>query len=295
MNRELAAHIAGQLGWNEAEPDFRPVGGGDIAAAWTLTAGRQHAFIKTLSTTQADIFQAEADGLQALDESRIVRTPQVLAHGIDHDFAWLALEHLDLQPLSTRSQRHLGQSLARLHRQTSDRFGWRRDNYIGLSAQLNQPGADWSEFFLNQRLGRQLDWLAERTGQDQWSAYKEPLAQAWQQQFPDHQPPPSLIHGDLWQGNAAMLDDHQPVIYDPAVHYADRECDLAMTRLFGGFSEEFYQAYQAEWPLSASHQQRLPWYQLYHLLNHAVLFGGGYVGRVREEIGLRIEGSGVRD
>jgi protein-ribulosamine 3-kinase len=289
MNRELAARIAGELGWNGAEPTSRPIGGGDIAAAWSLSSGRRRAFIKTLAIDQADILQAEADGLQGLADTRTVRTPVVLARGTDHDLAWLALEHLDLQPLTTGSQRHLGQSLAQLHRHTSDQFGWRRDNYIGLTAQINRPTADWSEFFLNQRLGRQLDWLSSRTGQEEWSACKDPLAQAWKKQFPDHQPPPSLIHGDLWQGNAAMLDDHQPVIYDPAVHYADRECDLAMTHLFGGFTVDFYNAYQAQWPLPAGHQQRLPWYQLYHLLNHAVLFGGGYVGRVREEIGLRVK------
>ncbi len=284
MDIEQAGHIARELGVDEHGLTLRAIPGGDIARAYVLESSDCRIFIKTLPVSRAGLNSAEADGLQALSETATVRCPKVIGKGVVDDTAWLALEYLDLQSRGRAGERRLGSALARLHRQSSITFGWHRANYIGLTPQPNPRLSDWHEFFLWHRLGHQLDHLDNKHPEDGWSRLRQALFERFQRRFGHHQPPPALIHGDLWTGNAAVIDGDKPVVFDPAVHYADRECDLAMTRLFGGFSEDFYSAYEAEWPLPDDHAERRPWYQLYHLLNHANLFGGGYLGRAREVI-----------
>jgi len=162
--------------------------------------------------------------------------------------------------------------LAALHRHTSDRFGWGTDNWIGLAPQKNGWSTDWAAFFLEKRLRPQ----AARAGIE-LPDVKALLAH--------HKPKPSLLHGDLWSGNAGFTADG-PVIYDPAVYYGDREADLAMTELFGGFAPEFYAAYRKEFPLNAGYEKRKHLYNLYHLLNHLNLFGSSYLGQVKATLGL---------
>ncbi len=171
----------------------------------------------------------------------------------------------------------MGRMLAALHRKTSDRFGWIRDNWIGLSPHKNGWREDWAVFFIEKRLVPQ----AEQAGKNGFSV-----------ELPDvktllegHNPEPSLLHGDLWSGNAGFTAEG-PVIFDPAVYYGDREADLAMTELFGGFPDEFYAAYEEAYPLAAGYQTRKHLYNLYHLLNHLNLFGGGYLGQVKSTLRL---------
>ncbi len=279
MDVEMAGHLARQLGLDEHGLHIDHLTGGDIADAWAVTAADSRVFVKTLPAGQAGLLSCEAEGLDAIMDTRTVRVPKVLDRDVFGDTAWLALEFLPLQPRTSDADQRLGQLLATMHRHGFDRYGWPRDNYIGRTPQHNRWSDNWSEFFAWQRLGDQLDRLDQHLPDRDLGRWQRPLFEAWLDQFGRHQPEPALIHGDLWQGNAEMTTGAQPVIFDPSVHYADRECDLAMTHLFGGFSRHFYESYEKEWPLPEGHEDRRPWYQLYHLLNHANLFGGGYIQR----------------
>ena len=284
LDRQTAATIVDQLGLNSDGLDLRPVGGGDIAEATLIKAAGQAVFVKTLALEQADLLAAEADGLAALEQAGAIRVPRVLGQGESNRCAWLALEALDLRSRSRATDARLGRQLAELHRRTGEDYGWSRDNFIGLTPQSNATSGDWSAFFGQHRLGFQMELLARRHAGALAPVRIERVLQAWETAVAGHQPAASLLHGDLWSGNAAALANAEPVMFDPAVHYGDRECDLAMTALFGGFSPDFYQAYNKAWPLPAGWQERRSWYQLYHLLNHANLFAGGYLARVRREL-----------
>jgi fructosamine-3-kinase len=256
----------------------RPVGGGDISAAWRLDTDGSELFLKTGPASSIEMFAAEAEGLAEIASAKAVRVPDVLAIGQAADNAFLALEWLSLARTDTKSERLLGEQLAKMHRTVKDRFGWHRDNTIGLTPQHNDWSADWVEFFREHRLGYQLRLAAENgfTGelQDQGARLLTSLPLF----FDAYKPVPSLLHGDLWGGNWASSGG-MPVIFDPAVYYGDRETDLAMTRLFGGFGRAFYDAYESAWPLEPGSPERQNLYQLYHVLNHLNLFGGGYLSR----------------
>ena len=269
----------------DLDADFaraRPLGGGDIAASYRLESGGRSVFVKCMPLAEREVLEAEQDGLSRIAATGTVRVPSILAAGSDH-VAWLALEIFDLEPCSRSAFAALGERLAALHACRSERFGLDRDNFIGATPQVNRRSKNWTEFFFTHRIGYQLDLLAER-GERFGRDDVERLRARWEQGFPDHAPDASLLHGDLWGGNAAMLADGTPVIFDPAVHYGDRECDLAMARLFGGFGEAFFEAYDHAWQLPDGWRERMDFYQLYHVLNHANLFGGGYVARSRQLI-----------
>lgn len=202
----------------------------------------------------------------------------MLGQGCDDGTAWLALEWLTLGRGGPDVERALGAGLAAMHRHTAERHGWPRDNWIGRTPQRNGWSDDWVAFYAEQRLGFQLE-LAARNGfggelQTRGARLRERLGTF----FRDYAPEPSLLHGDLWGGNWGCCDG-APVLFDPAAYYGDREADLAMTRVFGGFGPAFYDAYEAAWPLAAGHEARDALYRLYHLLNHLNLFGGGYLGQ----------------
>ena len=224
-------------------------------------------FLKEGAASRADAFAAEADGLEALRPH--IRVPQVLDHGVRNGKAFILLEPLDLQRRGDHAG--LGRMLAALHRQTGPRFGWQRDNYIGLSPQQNGWCDDWKEFWITRRMEPQLE-MARGNG----FAIDPPDLDL----LTNHRPQPALLHGDLWSGNAGFIAQG-PVVFDPAVYYGDRETDLAMTELFGGFPREFYEAYDEAFPLDPGYHQRKHLYNLDHLLNHLNIFGGGYLGQVK--------------
>jgi fructosamine-3-kinase len=268
-----------------------PVGGGDINQACRLEGSdgslyflklnnaRQHALPSTWLRTG---FVAEAAGLQAIAATNTIRIPQVIAHGASEGTSFLVLENL---PLGGRGDtRRLGEQLAALHRNTADRFGFAQDNFIGSSPQPNSWTADWTEFWREQRLGFQLRLAAHNGYGGELQRQGEKLMDALPEFFAGYTPQPSLLHGDLWGGNHGYLADGTPTIFDPAVYYGDRECDLAMTMLFGGFPADFYASYQAAWPLEEGHAKRRDLYNLYHILNHANLFGGGYARQAESMI-----------
>lgn len=235
-------------------------------------------FLKTCPIDDRERLAAEAEGLRELAAAGSIRVPRVLAMVESESAACLALEWLRLQQPDDAVEARFGAGLAALHRHTAERFGWRRDNTIGLSPQINTQDDDWTRFWRVRRLTCQLELAARRGYGGELQQAGERLIGDLDRLLAGHAPAASLLHGDLWGGNWAAVDG-RPVIFDPAVYYGDRETDLAMTRLFGGFGPAFYRAYEDAWPLPAGHEQRLALYQLYHVLNHLNLFGTGYLGR----------------
>jgi protein-ribulosamine 3-kinase len=252
------------------------VSGGDINAAWRIEGGGRAFFVKVNAPERLPMFEAEAAGLAEIARSGTIRVPQPVCSGAGSDASWLVLEYIGLNRAGGRCMRELGHRLALLHKVTNERFGWSRDNTIGATPQVNTPGGDWIAFWREHRLRFQLD-LAARNGyrgrlQQQGARLLETLPAF----FSGYAPIPSLLHGDLWGGNAGCDSESGPVIYDPAVYYGDREADIAMTELFGGFGSEFYSGYREAFPLEAGYVTRKHLYNLYHVLNHLNLFGGGY-------------------
>jgi fructosamine-3-kinase len=258
-----------------------PVAGGCIHRCLLLEGGGRRYFAKTNARSELDNFAAEADGLAALSAAG-ARVPVPLCRGQAGEQAFLVLEHLELRTSGDFAE--LGRSLAAVHSFHGEFFGWRRDNYIGRTPQFNRRSPSWSEFWREARLGPQLD-LARKNGLGKSLLRKgEKLAEAVPGLLSEHAPAASLLHGDLWSGNAGFLADGTPVLFDPAVYWGDREADLAMTELFGGFPQAFYSAYADGAPPAQGYAVRKTLYNLYHVLNHANLFGGGYAAQAERMI-----------
>ena len=258
----------------------REVGGGSIHTALRVEDATGAAyFVKLGDTDCAPMFDAEADGLAAIAASASFRTPAVIACGTDGAHAFLVLEHLDLRPLQSAADgERFADALVRLHRDRGETFGWTRDNFIGRTPQQNVPHANWAHFFVEHRLRPQFALARAKGFGSELQREGERLFDRVPALFLDYRPQESLVHGDLWHGNAAVLDDGTPVVFDPAVHRGDRESDLAMSELFGGFPASFYATYRKAWPLHEDYEQRKLVYSLYHVLNHLNLFGRGYLG-----------------
>lgn len=259
------------------------VGGGCINEGHIIRGHGRAYFVKLNAPDKAQMFSAEAAGLDEIGRTGTVRVPRPVCHGAGPAASWIVLEHLELKPADDGGMRALGSSLARLHRVTSRRYGWSRANTIGSTPQINTPADDWIMFWRERRLGFQLGFAAAK-GHGRLVASGERLVEKLPAFFEGYSPSPSLLHGDLWSGNAAMTVDGEPVIYDPAVYYGDREADLAMTELFGGFPREFYEAYDEAYPLEDGYETRKHLYNLYHLLNHLNLFGRSYLARVERAL-----------
>lgn len=282
LNEQLSAEISRALGRPFHARIGREAGGGCIHRALVLEGDGERWFVKLSAADTLPMFEAERDGLAALAETLAFRVPRPLSCGVIGDQACLVLDHLDLKPVAERAGAiAFGHALAAQHRCTGARYGWRRANFIGATPQANPESDSWPRFFAEARLLPQL----RRTGAYGPSLRKkgESLAEKLPAFFLDYRPQPSLLHGDLWHGNAAMCGA-QPAVFDPAVYYGDRECDLAMTELFGGFPEAFYAAYREAWPLAEGYESRKTLYNLYHVLNHLNLFGAGYLRQAERMI-----------
>ena len=253
---------------------------------WPAVGG--DTFVKLAAPANLAAFEAEAAGLDTLREAAALRVPRVHAVGITGDSAVLALEWFDLAPTSAGQpavQRRLGEGLARQHRVVAARFGGQRDNTIGATPQPNAEDDDWVRFYRQRRLGYMIG-LAVRAGlAGHVVDHGQRLVERCGEFFRSYRPVPSLLHGDLWAGNwSALAASREPVVYDPAVYFGDREADIACTRLFGGFGPAFYRAYESQWPLEPGAATRCTLYNLYHVLNHFVLFGGGYAQQAHRMI-----------
>ena len=275
----IAENIADSTGVVAGSEHLGHVSGGDINQAMRLRHGDATYFVKLNSARQLDMFEAEAAGLQELQQADALKIPQPVCWGSNHESAWLVMENLSLggrgDPVA------LGEGLAAMHRITQSQYGWFRDNTIGSTPQSNTPNDDWIEFWREQRLRFQLN-LAERHGAGSALLSRgEQLLERFPALFDSYHPVPSLLHGDLWSGNYAYTEEGRPAIFDPAVYFGDREADLAMTELFGSFGGDFYAAYEDAWPTDPGYKTRRTFYNLYHILNHFNLFGGGYASQAQ--------------
>lgn len=271
----VSAAMSAVVGVPCAASPAERVTGGCINDCFRWSAGDAAWFVKVAPVARFDMLDAEAAGLRELAAANAVRVPAVIGIGRGGPHAFLALEWLARDASGARSGARLGERLAAQHRSTAPQFGWHRDNTIGLTPQHNRQADDWTTFFTEHRLRFQLA-LARASGFGALAALGQRVLEAAPRLLDGHRPQPSLLHGDLWGGNWFTGAQGEPVIFDPAVYYGDREADLAMTHLFGGFDASFYAAYREAWPLEAGHEARRDLYNLYHVLNHANLFGEGY-------------------
>ncbi len=282
---KIADEIAATTGQPFSARSERSVGGGCINAASVLEGDGRKYFIKLNRASGLEMFAAEAAGLQELSKAHAVRVPRPVCWGAAEGSAYLAMEYLELSGGGRGGLELLGQQLAKMHRFAGDKYGWQRDNTIGSTPQINTPSDDWVAFWRRHRLGFQLEFAAQNgyTGRLQHGGAQ--LLEEVGAFFTTYKPLPSLLHGDLWSGNYAVNSQSNPVIFDPAVYYGDREADLAMTELFGGFGSRFYDAYRDAYPLDPGYRVRKTLYNLYHIINHVNLFGGGYLGQAERMIG----------
>ena len=251
--------------------------GGDINRAWHLSDGQNQFFVKTNSRERLPMFEAEMFGLDTMYCADSIRVPQAIGCGLAGAQAFLAMEYLDLS--GSPDEAIFACQLAAMHQNTQHRFGFAIDNTIGSTVQINSFSEDWNNFWQQHRLGYQLS-LAKLNGYgNELYDTGMRLNERVDRFYRSYRPLASLLHGDLWSGNWAADKTGAPVIYDPACYYGDHEADLAMMELFGSPGQRFFAAYNEVFPIDAGYPQRRELYNLYHILNHANLFGGSYVSQ----------------
>ena len=280
IERSIAQHITHISGHPFEIRDRQPISGGDINSAYKLS-NQPHShslhsyFLKINHADRIEMFEAEAEALRQLQATHTIRVPTPICTGITDAISYIVLEFLDLRPIVPSYES--GRQLARLHLVSGSlRFGWTQSNTIGRTPQFNNWTEDWAEFWQEQRIGIQLDMAHKRGARFRQG---DRLLNAIPDLLANHVPTPALVHGDLWSGNAGMTRGGEPVIFDPALYWGDREVDLAMTELFGGFSPEFYAGYTEVYPIDPGYSSRKDLYNLYHILNHYNLLGGSYAGQ----------------
>lgn len=277
----IAASLGRSLGgtWS-----VRALQASGFCPTWQARGRSELLFVKSLPLAEVETLTAEADGLAALAATSSIRVPAVAGCWSDGEMGLtlLAMEWLEFRSADEGFGVRFGNALAELHRaappEGDGRYGWRRDNLLGATPQTNRWSDGWFEFFGRERLGAMRKRLAARGASPELLGEIEALIDVLPSFFADgHVPRASLIHGDLWSGNWGMLSDGTPVIYDPAVSCSDAEAELAMMELFGAPPSGFWTSYRAVMNLHEGYAHRRSLYQLYHLLNHALLFGGHYV------------------
>lgn len=282
MWTQIAQAITQATGKEFAIADTRSVGGGCINQGYKISSNDAEYFVKLNQANQVEMFAAEAVGLEQMYATKTITVPEPICWGTAANSSYIVLQWLDLGGGNSQSWTEMGRQLAAMHREgIAEHFGWSRNNTIGSTPQVNTWMDNWADFFAEQRIGYQLK-LAKRRGGS--FPDTDRVVSAVRDKLASRQPEASIVHGDLWSGNAAITTDGAPVILDPATYYGDRETDIAMTELFGGFPSAFYQGYNEGWELDPGYQQRKSIYNLYHVLNHFNLFGGGYGDRAKRII-----------
>ncbi len=259
----------------------RFTGGGSINDARIIKTTSGYYFVKVNSAAlYPAMFEKEAKGLTLLKKTGVVTVPAVIAYGEEKEDAFLILEYINSSTAASGYWKRLGEELAALHRHTASSFGLDHNNYIGSLSQSNKHHHTWSSFFREERLEPQVV-LAFNNGRIDKELIKQfdTFYHRLENLFPKE--PPSFIHGDLWGGNVMTGKNGEPVIIDPAVYYGHREMDLGMSMLFGGFNQKFYDSYAQAYPLESGWRERMDFCNLYPLMVHVNLFGGGYAGSVK--------------
>lgn len=264
--------VSGQLG---TDYQRHAVGGGSINQSWQLQSEERSWFVKLNSASREDMFIAEAEGLQALAEANAIRIPSPLCWGVAGGQSYLVMEFIPLN--GSPSPMHFAEALAHVHKHTSGLYGWHRDNTIGSTPQPNRQCDHWATFWREERLESQLALAQENGASTQLIDKGKRLAGSCDSLLSGRRPLASVLHGDLWSGNWGADENGRPVIFDPAVYFGDHETDLAMMTLFGSPGRRFFDHYQEHFPIDPGFfEVRKTFYNLYHILNHFNLFGGGY-------------------
>lgn len=278
LTQETLLYIEEKL--NAKMLNFTSVSGGSINYTYCVKTTCGKYFIKLNDKARfPGMFEAEAQGLGLIARTQTVKAPDVILQDSIGDESFLLLEWIEAQRPEAVTSAELGEQLAAMHRQIAELFGLDTDNYMGSLPQSNKRHKTWAAFFAEERLQPMVKAAVTKgllVSKD--LAGFEQLYKNLPGLFSEE--PPSLIHGDLWGGNYIIGTDGQPYLIDPAVSYGHREFDIAMTRLFGGFSNEFYTAYNDAFPLAKGWQQRIDLWNLYPMLVHLNLFGGGYLGQI---------------
>jgi fructosamine-3-kinase len=297
---KIAAHISETTGETFSLDNRHSVSGGCINQGYSISSSSRAYFAKINQASQIAMFEAEALGLQQMRATQTIRVPEPICWGTEGNSAYIVLEWLDLGSRGgERAWEEMGRKLAAMHKYTPPNppllrggeepnstllrgvFGWDINNTIGSTVQINNWTVNWAEFWAERRIGYQLKLARRRGGH---FPQGERLLEVIPELLAGHEPQPSLVHGDLWGGNAGVTSAGEPVIFDPAAYFGDREVDIAMTELFGGFPAEFYRGYNQVWPLDLGYEKRKTLYNLYHILNHFNLFGGSYASQANQMI-----------
>ncbi|BAZ15504.1 hypothetical protein NIES4071_73760 [Calothrix sp. NIES-4071] len=281
MWTEIDTHISKVLGTKFETVTKRSVSGGCINQGYSVSNGQHTYFVKINQASYITMFSAEALGLQQMYDTHTIRVPKPLCWGSAGNQSYIVMEWLEIGSGGNKAWKEMGRHLAAMHKVKQNRFGWDMNNTIGSTTQINTWTDSWVEFYTEHRLGYQFKLGRRKGGHFQAS---EELLAAIPELLAGHEPYPSLVHGDLWGGNAGCTNDGTPVIFDPATYYGDREVDIAMTELFGGFSPAFYRGYNEVFPLDEGYEQRKVLYNLYHIVNHFNLFGGSYESQANRMI-----------
>ena len=297
---KIAAHISETTGETFSLDHRHSVSGGCINQGYSISSSSRAYFAKINQASQIAMFEAEALGLQQMRATQTIRVPEPICWGTEGNSAYIVLEWLDLGSRGGEiAWEEMGRKLAAMHKYTPPSppllrggekanstllrgcFGWDINNTIGSTVQINNWTVNWAEFWAERRIGYQLKLARRRGGH---FPQGERLLEVIPELLAGHEPQPSLVHGDLWGGNAGVTSAGEPVIFDPAAYFGDREVDIAMTELFGGFPAEFYRGYNQVWPLDLGYEKRKTLYNLYHILNHFNLFGGSYASQANQMI-----------
>ena len=282
--REIGAAVRCATGEDFVVRKCHAIAGGCINSTYLIEDGARRFFVKVHGVSGLTMFEAEADGLREIMTASAIRVPEPVCVGVAEDSAFLVLEFIDFSSGTRGWAEDFGLQLSDMHRVCAPQHGWRRDNTIGSTHQVNTLSGNWPEFWRDRRLGCQLALAASKGYGDILQRNGERLLAKVDGFFTGYVPLPSLLHGDMWGGNYAYTTTGEPVIFDPATYYGDREVDLAMTELFGGFPAVFHAAYREAFPLDAGYPMRKELYNLYHILNHLNMFGAGYLGQAEEMI-----------
>lgn len=273
MNSELQDYISNLL--NETIIKTNSVSGGDISEAFKIITTKNSYFLKTNEASKLNMFQTEASALKHINNTNAIKTPEVFVVDTFNNKSFLLMEFIESKTPTVNDFKTLGLQLAVLHNYSSNYFGWEHDNFIGTLPQSNKQYASWCDFYIHQRLKPQLKLAKQRNLLSESECPStEKMLQALQQMFQNTKP--SLLHGDLWGGNYVISKNGEPYLIDPAMYYGHSEVDIAMTKLFGGFGDNFYEAYHKIHPTDSFTNSRIDIYQLYYLLVHLNLFGRSY-------------------
>lgn len=271
---DIATHL------NIHTTNIEVVRGGDINEAFCLADGSKKYFLKTNDAGRfPGMFAKEASGLRLLSNNSTLKVPEVLNTGTLANTQYLLLSWMETGKMKKDFYDHFGKAIAQMHQATKPFFGLEENNYMGSLVQLNTPHDSWHKFY---SVCRVLPLVKQLFDRKKISGAQMKAADSFCNKIKDLFPtePSAFLHGDLWNGNYATADDGYATIYDPAVYFGHREMDIGLTKLFGGFDDQFYISYNEYFPLEKNWQERLPYTQLYPLLVHALLFDGHYLNAV---------------